>query len=95
MEVLHTRLHPNTFVVGKRDHGGSIARTNDASCYIMMEKMSPQNCSRGGPCSEAHDLNDQSHDYWRVSGSEQARADQDLARAFSLAASLHNFDSNK
>ena len=62
MEVLHTRLHLNTFVAGKRDHGGSITGTKDASCYIMMEKMSLQNRSRGGPfprggpSSEAHDL---------------------------------------
>jgi hypothetical protein len=30
----------------------------------MMEKMSPQNCSRGGPSSEAHDITIQSHDYY-------------------------------
>jgi hypothetical protein len=54
MDGLHTRLVRHTFVAGERGHGGSITGTNDASCCIMMEKMSPQNCSRGGPSSEAH-----------------------------------------
>lgn len=51
MDVQLTRLNRDSFMVDERDHGGSIARTNDTSCYIMTGKMSPQNCSRGGPSS--------------------------------------------
>ena len=53
MDVQHTCLHCDTFVVSERGHGGSITETNDASCYSMMEKT---NCSRGGASSEAHYL---------------------------------------
>jgi hypothetical protein len=53
---LHTRFVRHTCVVGERRHCGSITGRNDASCFIMMENMSPQNCSQGGPSSEAHDL---------------------------------------
>jgi len=56
MDGLHTRLDRDTFVAGERGHRGSITGTKDASCCIMMEKMSTQNCSRGGPSSEARDL---------------------------------------
>lgn len=56
MDSLHIYLNRDSFGVGERGYGGSIAETNDASCYIMMGKMSPQNCSPGGPSSEAHDL---------------------------------------
>lgn len=59
------------FTAVERGHGGSIVGTNDVSCYIMMEKMSPQNCSGGGPASEAHDITIQSNDDWRVGGSGQ------------------------
>jgi hypothetical protein len=38
MDGLHTRLDRDTFVVGERGHRGSIG-INDASCYIMTEKM--------------------------------------------------------
>jgi hypothetical protein len=54
--VLHTRLVRHTCVVSERRHRGSITGRNDASYFIMMENMSPQNCSQGGPSSEAHDL---------------------------------------
>jgi hypothetical protein len=56
MDGLHTRLDRDTFVAGERGHRGSAAGTNDASCCVIMEKMSPQNCSQGGPSGETYDL---------------------------------------
>ena len=55
LDGLPTRLVRHTFVAGERGHGGSITRTNDVLCCIMM-KTSSQNCSRGDPSSEAHEL---------------------------------------
>jgi hypothetical protein len=68
MDGLHTRLDPDTFVVGERGHRGSIGGINDASSYIIMEKVSPQLLPIVSISSEAHDLGYQSQGYWRVGG---------------------------
>lgn len=68
MDGLHACLDSDTFVVGKRGHRSSIGGINDASSYIIMEKVSPQSLPIVSISSEAHDLGYQSKGYWRVGG---------------------------
>jgi hypothetical protein len=49
-----TRLNRNRLVIGERGHGGIIAGTKDASCYIVMEKISPRIVHKAAPSSEVH-----------------------------------------
>jgi hypothetical protein len=86
MDGLHTRLDPDTFVIGERGHRGSIGGINDASSYIIMEKVSPTLLPIVSISSEAHDLGIRARDIGESVGSDQPSVDQLLSLA-SLAAS--------
>jgi hypothetical protein len=75
MDGLHTRLDPDTFVVGERGHHGSIGGINDVSSYIIMEKVSPQLLPIVSISSEAHDLGIRARDIGESVGSDRSSVD--------------------